>query len=467
MTGDSSANSQYWTPERIRGLVDEERGWIDPRIFSEQALFDLEMERVFARSWLFLGHESQLKAPGDYINTYMGNDSVIVVRQKDGGIAAFLNMCAHRGMKLCRADFGKAKAFTCSYHGWSYDLDGDLIHVPMEKEAFHGQLDKDKWGLRRVPRLELRYGMIFGTWDENAPSLRDYLGEMDWYLGQFLDRADGGVEFVGGCHKWVIPCNWKFAAEQFGSDMYHADQTHVSVKLAHLPPDFDPSKVMFPRESTQFSAGLGHCIGFWTNHKAVADLGVLQPILGERGAAYYGGEGRQKAAARLGETRAYKIASAHATVFPNLSYLAGSHTLRVWHPRGPGEIEVWAFTVLDKGLPDGIGNDWRRGVARTFSPAGIFEQDDGENWAEIQHSLRGFKARSTRLNVEMGLGHARSDDPDFPGRTNYGYAEEGARGFYRQWASMMSGVDWPDLLRQSSAWNEAPRASHLSASADA
>lgn len=437
----------HWEPGKIRALVDDLAGTLDPRMFADKALFDLEMERVFARSWLFLAHESQLKKPGDYFNTYMGNDQVVVVRQSDGSVASFLNMCSHRGMKVCRTDFGSAKAFTCPYHGWSYDLAGNLIHVPMEKEAFNNRLEKERWGLRQVPRIEQRYGLIFGTWDENAPSLREYLGTMDWYLAQFLDRAEGGTELVGGIHKSIVPCNWKFAAEQFGSDMYHADQTHGSVKLAHLPPDFDPSKAMFPRESGQFSSALGHCIGFWTNHKAVADLGVLQPILGERGAAYYGGEGRVKAAGRLGDTRAYGMASAHATVFPNLSYLAGSHTMRIWHPRGPNEIEIWAFTVLDKGLPDGIGDEWRRGVARTFSPAGIFEQDDSENWVEIQRQLRGFKARSVRLNSEMGLGHARDDHPEFPGRINYGYAEEGARGFYRHWAEMMAGTDWPTLMQ--------------------
>lgn len=437
-----------WTPGELRALVNDQAGQVDPRIYSDKDIFDIEMDRVFGRSWLYLAHESQLMRAGDYFNTYMGNDQVVVVRQADGAVAAFLNMCSHRGMKVCRADFGNAKAFTCPYHGWSYDLGGQLVNVPMEQEAFHGQLAKGHWGLKRVPRIEQRYGLIFGNWDENAPALRDYLGTMDWYLAQFLDRAEGGTELVGGLQKWVIPCNWKLAAEQFGSDMYHADQTHGSVKLAHLPPNFDPTKAMFPRESTQFSSALGHCIGFWTNHKAVSDLGVLRPILGARGAEYYGGDGRAKAAARIGTTRAYTMASAHATVFPNLSYLAGSHTMRVWHPRGPNEIEVWAFTVLDKGLPEGIGDEWRKGVARTFSPAGIFEQDDSENWVDIQNQLRGFKARSTRLNVEMGLGNAQDDHPEFPGRVNYGYAEEGARGFYRHWAEMMAGDDWPTLMQR-------------------
>ena len=104
------------------------------------------------------------------------------------------------------------------------------------------------------------------------------------------------------------------------------------------------------------------------------------------------------------------------TVFPTFSFLPQIQTLRVWHPRGPGEIEVWAWALVDRDAPPEVKNAVRLGVLRTFSAGGIFEQDDGENWLEIQKVLRGYKARQQKLNLAMGLGHDRTDDRAFPGQ---------------------------------------------------
>jgi 3-phenylpropionate/trans-cinnamate dioxygenase alpha subunit len=427
-----------------RHLVDAERGLISPQIYTDPGLYQLELERLFARCWLFLGHESMVARPGDFVQVYMAEDPILLTRQRDGTITAFLNQCRHRSMRICRADLGNTKAFTCAYHGWTYDLGGNLVNVPRESDAYFNEIDKSAWGARRVTQVASYKGLLFGNWDPSAPPLEEYLGDMAWYLDSWIDRFDQGTEVLAGVHKWVIDCNWKLPAEQFASDIYHADVTHASATMAlssERNQSWEEYKAM-RGAGRQFSAPMGHGTGFFLAGR-VPSGGLTDEVR----ASWL-----EPARERLGETRATHV-QGHNTIFPNFSFLHSARTMRVWHPRGPGQIEVWAWTCVPKGLSAKEKNAFRINAMRTFSPAGLVEQDDGDNLAEIQTVLRGYIARQNTLNVQMGLGHAGSD-PAYPGRTAHVFAEEAARAFYGRWSELVQGVPWPDLIKSDQAHRE-------------
>ena len=158
------------------GLVNIEKGIISREIFVSEEIYQQEQEQVFTRSWLFVGHESQIAKPGDYFVSCMGEESVILCRSRDNQTHVFLNSCMDRGMKVCRYDEGNTPVFTCPYHGWSYANDGKLVGVPYFKDAYHEELDKSKWGLVEVAQLENYKGSIWATWDPSAPAFLDYIG---------------------------------------------------------------------------------------------------------------------------------------------------------------------------------------------------------------------------------------------------------------------------------------------------
>jgi 3-phenylpropionate/trans-cinnamate dioxygenase alpha subunit len=439
-------------------LVDSERGLLDPRIYTDRELYDLELTNIFGRAWCFLGHETLVPKTGDFIQTYIGEDPVLMVRQRDGSIKAFLNQCRHRGMRICRADTGNIKAFTCTYHGWTYDISGRLINVPHEEDGYHNELDKDAWGPVQVAQIENYKGLVFATWDPSAPSFREYLGDMAWYLDAHIDRFEGGTEFLPGVHyRWVIDCNWKFAAEQFAGDAYHGMISHGSALQVYTSTQqagvrgtdqeaemqrLDQQRRQNMREGKQFSAPQGHGTG---------GLSLILNPSGQ-GSLVERWQKEQEASVleRLGEIRL--TARGHSNIFPNFSYLANG-TMRVWHPRGPNQIEVWAWTMVPKSAPDEVKQAIKLDVLRTFSGSGIFEQDDGENWNEIQKVLKGHVARTNKLNMQMGLGHARIDADGFPGRTlPQSMGEEPARGMYRRWRDMVSGLSWDELSQRDEQW---------------
>ncbi len=420
----------------IKQLVDVEKGLISRRIFIEREIYEQELERIFARCWLFLCHESQIPQPGDFFSTYMGEDPVLAIRDSQGQVHAFLNVCRHRGNRLCRADAGNAETFTCAYHGWTYRNDGRLVGVPYFKEAYYGELERERWGLIPVARLDSYKGLLFATFDPTAPPLLDYLGEMTWYLDTFFDRCEGGIEVLGGVHKWVMPCNWKFPAENFGGDSYHTSWSHLSAIKSGFGGDF---RVQTHASGLMVSPGNGHCI------VAVGPEVMADPPAPEILA--YEEQIRPEMEKRLGP-RLARVKPIVGTVFPNFSMLRPtSRTFRVWHPRGPDKTEVWAWVYVDKAAPANVKKALRVAGARVFGPSGTFEQDDMDNWQQCTQTGRGVVARRYPLNYEMGLGHARFREDLQAWASDYRFSESNHRILYGRWAQLMAAESWAELGR--------------------
>ena len=428
-------------------LVDLDKGIISREIFVSEEIYQEELEKVFAQSWLFIGHESQVPKPGDYFVSCMGEESVILCRDRADQLHVFLNSCRHRGMKVCRYDEGNTPVFTCPYHGWSYANDGKLVGVPYFKDAYHEKLDKSQLGLVEVAQLENYKGSIWATWDKSAPAFDEYIGGFKIFLDLLLDTWDGqegGTEVFGGVEKWMIPCNWKFPAENFIGDRYH-NISHRSVDMVGIGPSGQGRRDTTERNGSRsldicFPAQGHGTLAFLRAQDAdIVSAYQDSPVINE----YFQWCEEQRKRLRGEYSR---LLGGPATVFPNMSYLPRQpRSIAMWHPRGPAQTEAWRWYLVDKHAPQEVKKFLRHYYIRYSGPGGLTEQDDMENWNYAHAASSGVIARRYPYNYQMGLGLGVRDFKDggveLPGlvldTTGARAGEQNQRALYTRWSALM------------------------------
>jgi phenylpropionate dioxygenase-like ring-hydroxylating dioxygenase large terminal subunit len=427
------------------------RGMVPAHIYNDREIFELERERLFSRAWVFVGHESEIPQPGDYVVRRVLEDSFIIVRGEDGEIRALFNMCLHRGMQVCRAEIGNASHFRCPYHGWSYRNDGQLVGLPFHKEAYGGDAGFRRQGqtLLPAPSLATRNGLIFISLDPDAPSLGEYLGDFAFYLDYYTRQSGSGIE-LHGPQRWRIKANWKIGAENFAGDMYHTPHTHMSVVEIGL---FREPKAQKRKDGCTYWAGNGG----GTTYKLPP--GTLEEKLRYVGYPDAMIENMKQgwSAAQLDVIGRDGFMISAASVFPNLSFVHNWPkvedsdevlpfiSIRTWQPVGPDETEVLSWFAVDAEAPEEFKALSYKAYLMCFGSTGMFEQDDVENWVSLTSTAAGSMARRLLLNSRMGLLEDGShvvpaltgEQFAGPGEAYVGYGEYNQRHLLNRWADYL------------------------------
>ncbi|WP_285766825.1 aromatic ring-hydroxylating dioxygenase subunit alpha [Peribacillus sp. SI8-4] len=409
--------------------VKPEDGVIPAYLLGDPKVYEIEHEKVFLKTWVFVGHESEVPNKGDFMTRELAGYSLIITRDGEGEVRAFYNMCTHRGMKLCRADKGNKSMFTCPYHGFNFKNTGELVGVPLQKDIYGGMLDRTTMGLHKV-KLESYKGLLFGTWNEEAEPLEDFLGDIRWYLDILVGRAE--MEVIGVPQRFIVSSNWKVGSDNFVGDSYHTMVTHGSIAKLGMVPNATYSKRGF-----QIHTENGHGLNLGTPNPDFAFPEELkEEFKCNLSAEQYGVLSNLK--------------NMIGNVFPNLSFLI-SHTkikdrfisntsIRMWRPIGHDKMEVIAWMLVEKNASQDWKDRSRDSFILTFSPSGIFEQDDTEVFTDITEAAQGPMPflKNLTYNYTMGL-HREPVEFVGPGVAyDDKFTEASQRNFYKYWLELMT-----------------------------
>ena len=411
--------------------------------YSDAEIFEQELTNIFEKTWVYCGHESQLRKTGDYASVQIGRQPMIMVRDESGAIQVLYNRCPHRGAQLCvRRDGNTGEQFMCSYHGWRFNLEGRLLGVPIE-EGYKNtgmELTDPAFSMRRAARVESYRGFVFARLVEQGPSLLDWLGGARAGIDDMCDRSpEGEVEIIPVCHRIVQRSNWKLFMEN-QVDVLHAGITHESAGRAAMAVEQQlqqttgtaPSEYKFlstlALPLSKFAEML-ESRNFPHGHALIAAY-LEQPK--DADALEYEKVMRQK----YGKEKADEILSRnvhHVVLYPGVSLQPPLLQLRVIRPVSVDSTisEIWHFRL--KGASEAMYRNALQYFNLINSPATLVNADDLENWSRCQ---RGASSTASEwISFHRGLG-AEIDGPSaIIGKAG---SEAPLRNQYRAWLEYMN-----------------------------
>jgi len=428
--------SQFVQPARVHRQV-----YTDPEIF------ELEMQRIFGTAWLYVGHESQIKKPGDYFCTHLGRRPVVVVRTAEGKVCIIHNQCAHRGAMVVALDKGTTSEFQCCYHGWTYHLDGRLKAIPLPY-GYPADFDpkNPRTAMVQVPRVKSYRGFVFASQAADGPSFEESLGYMTTSLDDMVDRApDGEIEVAGGVFKHTYNGNWKLYLENL-CDAAHPWFTHrSSIDAAQQQKDdvySDGSGEIAIRQMRQNGAPYSFWesqVGIWTypiGHSYLGDYhddaklvaAMNDPVFREYISALEAKKG--KAAAR----KILEVRRWNSNVYPNLSFMSQFQQLRVIFPVSVNKTVVHAYCFKLKGAPERMFRNTISFANVVNGTGSLVLTDDLEIYNRIGLGLSSDGAEW----LEIGRGYQTDEPEDHGGRRGKNSTSEiYIRNMFDAWRSYM------------------------------
>lgn len=390
-------------------LVQEDR--VHRLIYTDPAIFDAEMTHIFGATWVYLAHESEIPHDNDFITRKLGLRPLIIVRDANGQVRALYNRCTHRGTTLCRLDKGNTSTFQCSYHGWNFLNTGKIRGVPWP-DGYAGDFKDSKFNLAQIPRVDTYRGFLFGTLNENAPSLLDYLGPITRPIDEWLDRNPGGKVIVCNANRLKFKGNWKLAYDN-SADGYHVVYSHRSLlEMENRLVDEGNKGMAYYRSSpdaapmyVQYMGNGHHFKDKRPNlNKRAGALWAIEPA--HPGKEHYETEFRRRYGTRAEEF--LDLAGSepvNINVFPNLS-LVGNH-IQVIEPVSVDETNaIWYGTKIEdatgelEGAVDDI-NALRMRTQESFPNFG--EVDDLANFEQIQRGLQCLEDEWVYMHRGLGI----------------------------------------------------------------